>query len=326
MNLYGSSRKLIEHSKQAVIAAIEIYNKPNFVHREAILALLLVNAWELALLALLSKNRIRIFERKERGRDYRTLSLDDSLHLAKPLLPDAASNPATLENIKLLRSYRNSATHYYHDDHAKHAIYALAQAAVKNYRDFALACFSIDMSNEVNLVLLPLTFNEPPDFVEYFKSEGNRRSSSFTSQLFSTMETLDSEGAEISRLVTSCHIKLESTKDINYADIVAAKSGDSQAGVLIKPVNPDDSHPFYQKDIIGTRDLPKHPKLNRTITSNTFQAITWKHGVKADREKCWASRKGGSPRYSQQMIHFLNSLSDEEISSTKAEYNSRAKK
>src|SRR5262249_11034485 len=45
------SKELAEKSVQAAIAAIEVYNKPNFSYREEAFSLLMANAWELLLKA-----------------------------------------------------------------------------------------------------------------------------------------------------------------------------------------------------------------------------------------------------------------------------------
>jgi len=45
------SLNLANKSVQAAVAAIEIYNKPNFSYREEAFALLMANAWELLLKA-----------------------------------------------------------------------------------------------------------------------------------------------------------------------------------------------------------------------------------------------------------------------------------
>src|SRR5882672_4495508 len=45
------SSELAEKSVQAAIAAIEVYNKPNFLYREEAFALLMTNSWELLLKA-----------------------------------------------------------------------------------------------------------------------------------------------------------------------------------------------------------------------------------------------------------------------------------
>lgn len=324
MNPYGSYRRLLEHSKQAMIAAVELYNKPNFTHREPILSMLLVNAWELAFLAVLSKNRMRIFAPKKRNEPLRTLNFDESLESAKKHLPHSMDKTALLANIKLLRRYRNEATHYYKDAQSQHAIYAIAQASIKNFRDFVVEIFEQDISNEVNLVLLPLTFNQPPDFVEYFRNVSKASYSPFVKELFAVLQELGNIGnSEHSRLITRCYIKLESAKDITHADIVASKGGEGDTHLVLKPVNPDDSHPFFQKDIIGDGKSQQHKRLKRSLSSYQFQVLLWKYKIKQDSAFCWQSKKGGSPRYSQKIFEFLNGISNEELKVAGKEYRER---
>ncbi|MEF1307950.1 DUF3644 domain-containing protein, partial [Vibrio owensii] len=47
---------MLEKSISACISAIEIYNKPNFMHREETFSILMTNAWELLLKAKLVKD------------------------------------------------------------------------------------------------------------------------------------------------------------------------------------------------------------------------------------------------------------------------------
>jgi len=49
-----------------MLAAVEIYNKPRIEYREESSVILLLNAWELILKALLSKNGMSIFYKKKR--------------------------------------------------------------------------------------------------------------------------------------------------------------------------------------------------------------------------------------------------------------------
>lgn len=321
---YGSHRRLLEHSKQAVISAVELYNKPNFTYREPIISVLLVNAWELCFLALLSKNRIRIYQPKKRFRPYLTLELETSMGKSKKFFPNEVDKPALRENILLLKSYRNQATHYYHDEQSKHAIYALAQASVRNYRDFLMHAFGIDISEEINLVLLPLTFSEPPNFIEYFRGVEIKKSSPFITRLFSTLQSLDDE--DTSRLITHCHIKLEHTNNIKFSDIVASPNSDSEANILLRNIDPNDSHPFLQNEIIGTKSKPPHKTLNVSLNSYSFQAIVRVHEIKKDKTMCWTPKKGGSSRYSPKCIEFLNNFSEEEIASARSEYRSRMRR
>ena len=327
MNLYGSYTKMLEHSKQAMVAAIEIYNKPKFDHREEIFSILVMSAWELAILAILSKKKTRIYQPKIRGRDYQTLKIDESLQLAKKYFPKQIDVNAVVINIRALKDYRNAATHYYNEPQSKHAIYALAQASIRNYRDILLDIFGVDLANEINMVLLPLSFSNPPDFVEYFKNIQPQKYTPFIKKLLKVLSDIElSPSADTSRLVTTCTIKLETSKKISSADITASVSNDELVTINLKPTNIDDSHPFYQKDIIGDRLTTKHKNLKASINQNDFQAIIWKYDLRLKSEIYWRSKKGGSPRYSQKVISFINALSDKEIKYAKAEFNARKKR
>ena len=55
-------RSLLDKSIASMLAAIEIYNKPNFTYREDSFAILCVNAWELLLKAVyLRQNRYKMY-------------------------------------------------------------------------------------------------------------------------------------------------------------------------------------------------------------------------------------------------------------------------
>lgn len=329
VNQYGSYRKFLDNSKQAMLAAIEIYNKPQFDYREEVFSILLVNAWELLLLAMLSKNRQRIFQPKKREKDYQTWMFSESIGKVKPYFPANMDYQAVAENLRLIREYRNKVVHYYNHEEIAHCIYVLAQAAIKNYRDLVKAIFEQDIVNQINLVLLPLSFNAPPDFVEFFKGVQNENRSPFAKELFRVMEKFEETSSDTSRLVTQCVIKLESTKKIELADINAGVGGSQTPNTMLihKNMNPDDSHPFFRKDIIGMKKngeivQDKHAKLKKYITSYEFYAIIWKYEIKTNPEYCWNSTKGGSPRYSQKVITLLNELTDVDLEHAKKEYKS----
>ncbi len=72
MNYCGSYRKLLGNAKSAMMADIEIYNKPIFQYRDECVVILLLNAWELVLKALLSKHKKSIFYPKEYKQPYYT--------------------------------------------------------------------------------------------------------------------------------------------------------------------------------------------------------------------------------------------------------------
>ena len=68
MKVTGSWRKLLENSRQAIVGAIETYNKPKFDYREEVFSILLTNAWELLFLAILSKIKKEYLNLKQKTR------------------------------------------------------------------------------------------------------------------------------------------------------------------------------------------------------------------------------------------------------------------
>ncbi len=322
MKTFGSYRKLLENSKQAMLAAIEIYNKPKFDYREEVFVILLVNAWELILLAILSKKKQRIFQPKEPNKDYQTLNFSDSINNTKDYFPAGMGYEVVVKNLDSLRNYRNKAVHYYNTKETAHCVYVLAQAAIRNYRDLVKVVFEQDIVNQINLVLLPLSFNEQPDFIEFFKNVKPKNRSTFAQELFSILENFESEQLDTSRFITQCKVKLESVKKIQSADFTVAVDNSGKTGnvVITKAINLDDSHPFFKKDIIGNKKTKKHDGLNVDITQYQFDAILWKNKLKTNDKYCWASKKGGSPRYSQHIIQFFNSLSEKAIEEATLEY------
>ena len=63
--------KFVDKAQAALIAAVEIYNKPNFSYREETFAILAINAWELLLKAKVLKDNdndsksIRLYEQRQ---------------------------------------------------------------------------------------------------------------------------------------------------------------------------------------------------------------------------------------------------------------------
>lgn len=315
MNVFGSYRKLLHNSKQAMLASIEIYNKPKFDYREEVFSILLINAWELLFLGILSKNRQRIFQDKKPKAKYQTLQFSDLIKKVRPYLPMKMDHKAVFENLNLLKDHRDNSVHYYNEKDIAHCIYVLAQAAIKNYRDLVQAIFDQDVVNEINLVLLPLSFNKQPDFVEFFKGVKKEKRSPLANELFRAWKELEASNVDTSQLITQCTIKLESVKKIGSADFTVAvdNSGDADGIVITRNTNPDDTHPFFRKDIIGYKKTPPHKKLNKDITTHQFQAILRKYDLSKNKDYCWKSTKGGPPRYSQKMLEKINSLSEEDI-------------
>lgn len=76
---YVSHVRLFDNAHAAMLSAIELFNKPRIEYRNEVTAILVTNAWELALKGLLRQRRVRIFKTKVRGRPYESIGLTQCL-------------------------------------------------------------------------------------------------------------------------------------------------------------------------------------------------------------------------------------------------------
>src|SRR6266853_3610724 len=113
MNYRGSYRHLLKNSKAALLAAVEIYNKPLIDYRDETFVILLINAWELVLKALVSKNGGSIFYRKKRHEPYKTVSWTNAFSKSERYFPASIAPLPLLRNLELLSAYRDNAVHFY---------------------------------------------------------------------------------------------------------------------------------------------------------------------------------------------------------------------
>jgi hypothetical protein len=166
------SENLAEKSVQAVVSAIEIYNKPNFSYREEAFSLLMTNAWELLLKAkwLLKHNEAEdcLHElvkdktgtlRPKANRTGNPLSV--GLHyLAAKLLEDKLSRfeKGCHDNILALIEIRDAAAHFVNKDlYLGRRVLEIGTASIKNYLHLAFEWFAMDL-RQYNFFLMPISF------------------------------------------------------------------------------------------------------------------------------------------------------------------------
>lgn len=161
-----------------MVAAIEVYNKPDFRYREETFSVIAVNAWELACKAYvlkLKKNRLNslyVYERKNKKDG--TPSKKEIIKTSKSGNPITHSLGYTLTrietltgkalptalkaNIESLVELRDNAIHFYN----KGLLFAkrlqeIGSATLKNYIQVLQEWFEIDLS-EYNFYLMPISF------------------------------------------------------------------------------------------------------------------------------------------------------------------------
>ncbi len=325
MNLRGSYRRLMGNAKAAIIAAIEIYNKPRFDYRDECFVILLLNAWELLLKAILSKNKQSIFYPKKKNQPYRTLSLVDALVKVQDYFPPDVDYLSVRENLRHLTTYRDNAVHFYNKAGFEIIVYALAQTSIVNFRDLLLRAFNIDLADEITIKLLPIGLSVPIDPVEYIRratsAEGKTTKAvkQFIHELAKTTQELEKVGADTGRLLTVFSVKLESTKKISNADVVAGvEKADTGTGPLLieRKSDPNITHPLRQKEIIEqVKELH-----GIKFTQFTFQALIYKYKIKEKSLYCWIAKEGNLIRYSRDLVAFIKRLSEKDIRDAVSEY------
>lgn len=309
-----------------MLAAIEIYNKPRFDYRSECFVILLLNAWELAFKATLSKNRVRIFEPKERSKPYFTLRLFKAMEKSQRFFPKDIPYQAVSENIARLVDYRNNAVHFYNEPGFETVIYGLAQTSIVNFRDIIFHIFDRDIASEVNLSLLPLSFAAPPDPISFLGSITAQKPAiaEFLAVISETTKELEETHVDTGRFLTVFEVNLQSTKKISSADIVVGVNGDQSESILLvsKKVDPNKSHPHQRKVIlaeIGTE------LRGLKFSSYVFDAIVWHRDIKGKEEFCWKNANTNTFQYSPQLISFMKSLTAAQITEAINAYKARVK-
>lgn len=189
----SSSEELLERAISAMLAGIEIYNKPGFPYRAESFAILAINGWELLLKAKWLYDNQNQMEslyvtekdgsiKKTRSNAARTHGLD---YIAKKFVADKVLNSLAWDNIQLLLEIRDSSIHFYNKSSIRTSIYGISAACVKNFATAVRNWFNKDLS-EYDISLMPLAFIDIPqnadgivlspsehNFLSFLESIGN---------------------------------------------------------------------------------------------------------------------------------------------------------
>lgn len=170
----SDSAALTQKSVHAAIAAIEIYNKPDFSYREEVFSLLMSNAWELLLKAkwLLDHGEdiTTLYDTEPNPADptQRRPKLNrcgnpitfGAPYLAAKLLEDSNSGYGKNcdENLKGLIEIRDNAAHFVNKDlNFGRRVLEFGTASLQNYLCLITEWFNYDLSR-YNFFLMPVSF------------------------------------------------------------------------------------------------------------------------------------------------------------------------
>ena len=313
-----SYNDLLNNSIAAILAAIEIYNKPKMEYRSECFVILLVNAWELLFKAIVLKNGKELFYPEDSHKSGHSLTIFEAMKESKEFFPNSISYKPVTQNLQCLIKFRNNAIHFYNEKGFDTLFYSLAQTSIFNYRDLVREIFQKDVAEEINFSLLPLAFGIPPDPIQFLRSEESQRRpyvSEYIKLISDTTKELESEEIDTGRFLTIYRINLQSMKKIDSSDIIVGVTNeeDAEAPVVTKTVDPNQSHPYRQKDVLEKIGCSLH---GLTFTSYTLQAIIWCEQIKENPRYCWQlQQKTSSPlsRYSLEIVSFIKNMTQSAI-------------
>ena len=161
------SRVLADKSLDAMLAAIEVYNKPGFSYREETFAILSINAWELVLKARilqLANNKVssilkyerrrradgelseKLYRVKNRSGNHLSIGLFKSIDLLENEYGDRLETHVA-QNIELICEVRDNAIHFVNKGFdLSLLVQQLGTANLRNYLLLVRRWFGTDLS------------------------------------------------------------------------------------------------------------------------------------------------------------------------------------
>lgn len=188
MSKKTKSDKILDKSIQAVLSAIELYNKPNFAYREESFCILMTNAWELLLKAKILKDnknnlnalyipisprtkanqpRKRFEYKKTRSGNFMTVGLSE-------MLEQEINDKNLKRNLESLIELRDISIHFYNTNPLfQQEVLDIGTASLQNYQLILKEWFEKDL-DKYNLFLMPLAFDIPKVFdLKLYKDESS---------------------------------------------------------------------------------------------------------------------------------------------------------
>jgi hypothetical protein len=172
------ARQMLDKSISAMLAAIEVYNKPIFEYREEAYSILAVNAWELLLKARilqidnnkisaitdyekrqLSNGRLsrKLYKKKNRTGNNASIGLFKAFDRLTQDYADSI-NLVIRKNLEALTEIRDNAVHFLNKDfELRKKVHEIGTANLKNYVNIVRQWFGTGLS-DLKLFLMPIAF------------------------------------------------------------------------------------------------------------------------------------------------------------------------
>lgn len=324
---YVSHVKLFDNAHSAMLSAIELFNKPRITYRNEVTVILVVNAWELALKGLLRRRRIRVFKKKQRGRAYESISLDQCLELVRnrKLWPPTLDGSAVAVNIQGLQEFRNRAIHLYNADGLGTVVYSYLQQTVLNFRDFLVAVGGKDIAEAITWDLLPLGSTTPAEAVQFMRVDSDARAvpaiNDFLEELRKGIESVEQAGGDTGRIYTYYDVNLHNKKQASAADLSVAVNQDADGKAVTHTYDPNTGHPLNATALLAKVNGKR--KSGRKLSAYDRDAAVWFDKLKEDKRYAWKHDTALSHVYSNETASYLAGKDDAHFDEARKHYKSR---
>ncbi len=194
----------VDKAIEAVISAIEVYNKPGFRYREETFSILMLNAWELLLKArILKENKnslrsIEVWERKatktglpskklapkrNRTGNIMTIGVSAAAMIVRDYAKDRIDQYC-VENILLLMEIRDNAIHFHSADKGlRKRVQEIGAAALRNFVYASKTWFDRDLA-AYEFALMPFAFESPTGIIQTVFAEDAKGAGAKLQKLF----------------------------------------------------------------------------------------------------------------------------------------------
>jgi hypothetical protein len=222
---------LLKNAKAAILAAVEVHNKPVFPYRYEVSTVLVINAWELALKAYIARELPSV---KLVRPDGTAKPFPECLACVSSAL--GRSFEAAKYNLEILYQYRNRIVHFYHED-LDVVVLGLMKASVLFFVEFLEERFGNRLDEEANLILLPIGFAKPTSPLDFVSNRSAAKDCSeevkhFLQAIRKRAENLQAHGIDDS-IIVNYSLALVNESRIKNADLIAAiNNATPQANVI----------------------------------------------------------------------------------------------
>lgn len=260
------TESLIENSKSSIIGCVELHNKPIFSYRYEVCTILAINGWELLLKAYIAQNypEIKLINKENNSKPFNECVSFVASKLGNPF-------KVIKENLDRLYDYRCHIIHFYKDK-IDTILYSLLHKTIVFYNSFLKEQFNTDLTEQTNLILLPIGFKPFATPVDFLSKESEFSNSSFAVKNFiqsiiASTEDLNNQGIE-ETILTGFNMAVINENRIKNADIIAGiTKKESEAKLAVKYV--------INSATITNDDSAKKIKIDEESLFNTIYVLTY---------------------------------------------------